>query len=110
MDSKKLVCHSLMLIGLAYLLGTRYLIYIHSPELVDLELARAAGANVSYFVIFTLAYWLSFTSRLIITNSIIGLICVIASPAIMPLIGYFGLIVMAIVRYFGNKKKLKQLT
>lgn len=109
MDSRKLVCHALMLIGLAYLLITRYLIYVHSPELFEYDRVRAMAANASYFTIYVLAYWVSFTSRPIIINSIIGLISILASPAIMPIVGYFGLAVMTAIRFFSKKNnKLKQ--
>lgn len=104
MDLKKLACHALMLIGLVYLLITRYLIYVHSPELFEYDRVRAAAANASYFTVYVLAYWISFTSRPIITNSIIGLLSILASPAIMPVVGYFGLTVMATIRFFSNRK------
>ena len=105
MNANKWVCHSLMGLGLIYLVATRYYLYVHAPELHNLDFWRAMGANISYLVIFVLAYWLSSTSRWIVSNSILGLFCVIVSPVVMPLVGYIGLVIMAIVRKFGNNAK-----
>ena len=104
MKMEKIVCHSLMGLALIYLFATRYYIYIHLPELNKLDFIRAVTANISYIFIFIMAYWLSHSSRKMVLNSILGFFSIILSPAIMPLVGYVGLLAMFAIRKVGNKK------
>ncbi|MBU2885235.1 hypothetical protein KO507_05595 [Gilvimarinus agarilyticus] len=106
MDSKKLTVHMLMFIGVAYLIVTRYLVYVAMPEVANISLTKAIGANLAYFVIWTLAYFFSITSPRPVREASIGLLAVVISPLVMPLIGWILLLVI----FFLRKKSIKQKT
>ena len=102
MKSDTMAAHGLMLVALAFLLATRYLIY--GVEGAEFNVAQAIGANTAYFFIWILAYWLALTSVSRVPNSVLGFFATIISPLTMPLVGFALLIVMIAVRRSGNKR------
>lgn len=83
--------HAMLLAGLAFLLVTRYKLYVVGPA-PDVHVATALGANLAYFTIWVAAYWIARTTPRGHVNAILGLLATVSAPMTMPLIG-FGIVV-----------------